>query len=267
MMRTANPALNAGTFENLEGYLAANQAGGGEAQAPPAYRAMTIYGTAHKTLILLAIAFFAAGFTWNKFMQYTEPAAGFKAMMPWMIGGLIGGLVMALITIFGNKKWAMFTAPLYAGLEGLFLGGLSAMFEARYPGIALQAVGLTFCVAIALLLAYISRLIKATENFKLGVFAATGGIGLLYLTSFIMGMFGVHLPYIHSGGPIGIGFSVVVCIIAALNLVLDFDFIEEGAKRGAPRYMEWYAAFGLMITLVWLYIEILRLLSKIRGSD
>lgn len=262
MMRTANPALNAGTFENLERYLANNRAG--SAEAPAAYRAMTIYGTAHKTLILLAIAFFAAGFTWNKFRQYADPETGIRAMMPWALGFAIAGFLVAVVTIMGNKKWAMFSAPVYAILEGLFLGAVSVIFESFYTGIVIQAVGLTLCVAIALLLAYISRLIKPTENFKLGVCAATGGIALLYLVSWIMSMFGLNLPYIHAGGPIGIGFSVVVCIIAALNLVLDFDFIEEGAKRGAPKYMEWYAAFGLMITLVWLYLEILRLLSKMR---
>jgi uncharacterized YccA/Bax inhibitor family protein len=148
-------------------------------------------------------------------------------------------------------------------LEGLFLGGISAFYEARYPGIVIQAVALTFGTAFALLMAYKSRLIRATENFKLGVFAATGGIFLLYLVSMVLGFFGIRIGFIHDSGPIGIGFSLVVVVIAALNLVLDFDFIEKGAEHGAPKFMEWYGAFGLVVTLVWLYLEILRLLGKL----
>ena len=184
--------------------------------------------------------------------------------MPWIIGGAIGGFVVALITIF-KKQWAAFTAPLYALLEGLFLGGFSAIFEAKYPGIVIQAVTLTFGTLFCLLLAYRSGLIKATENFKLGVVAATGGIALIYMATIFLGFFGVRMPFIHESGTIGIAFSLFVVVIAALNLVLDFDFIENGAARGAPKYMEWYAAFGLMVTLIWLYIEILRLLAKLRG--
>ena len=155
--------------------------------------------------------------------------------------------------------------PMYAVLEGLLLGGLSAMFEVRFPGIVSQAVFATFGTLFGLLFAYKTGIIKATENFKLGVFAATGGIAIVYLISFVMSFFGTRIPYIHESGLIGIGFSVFVVIVAALNLVLDFDFIEQGAESGAPKYMEWYAAFGLLITLVWLYIEMLRLLSKVRS--
>ena len=157
------------------------------------------------------------------------------------------------------------TAPIYALLEGLALGGISAIFEARFPGIVVQAVGLTFGALFCLLIAYKSGMIKVTENFKLGVVSATGAIALFYVVSLLLGMFGISLPFIHGSGIIGIGFSLFVVAIAALNLVLDFDFIENGADRGAPKYMEWYAAFGLIVTLVWLYIEILRLLSKIRS--
>ena len=159
------------------------------------------------------------------------------------------------------------TTPLYAALEGLALGGISLAFEARYPGIVMNAVGLTFGTLAALLLAYRSGLVRATENFKLGIFAATGGIALLYLVSMVMGFFGKSIPFIHGSGLIGIGFSVFVVIIASLNLVLDFDFIETASRRGAPKYMEWYGAYGLMVTLVWLYLEILRLLSKINSRD
>jgi len=180
-----------------------------------------------------------------------------------MIGGLIGGLILALITIF-KPSASPYTAPAYAACEGLLLGAISAAFEKAYPGIVVQAVGLTFGTLAALLLAYTSRLIKPTENFKLGIVAATGGIMLLYLASFILGLFGIPIGFIHSSGPIGIGFSVVVVIIAALNLVLDFDFIETGVERGAPKYMEWYGGFALLVTLIWLYLEILRLLAKLR---
>jgi len=187
------------------------------------------------------------------------------AAFPWMIGGAIGGLIFGLITAF-KPTAAPYTAPVYAALEGLFLGGISALFELMYPGIVVQAVALTFGTLGALLLAYTSGLIKPTENFKLGITAATGAIFLVYMVSMVMNMFGSGgIGFIHDSGPIGIGFSVVVVIIAALNLVLDFDFIESGAKRGAPKYMEWYGAFGLLVTLVWLYLEILRLLSKLRS--
>ncbi|HEY7160459.1 MAG TPA: Bax inhibitor-1/YccA family protein, partial [Acidobacteriota bacterium] len=152
-----------------------------------------------------------------------------------------------------------------AALEGLFLGGISAFYEARFHGIVIQAVVLTFGTAFALLMAYKSRLIQATQNFKLGVAAATGGIFLLYMASFILGFFGINIGFIHSNGVFGIVFSLVVVVIAALNLVIDFDFIEQGAEHGAPKFMEWYGAFGLMVTLVWLYLEILRLLGKFRS--
>jgi uncharacterized YccA/Bax inhibitor family protein len=170
------------------------------------------------------------------------------------------------VTVF-KKSRAGVTAPIYALLEGLLLGGLSAIFEAQYPGIVIQAVGLTFGTLFCLLVAYTSRMIKVTQNFRLGVFAATGGIALFYLASMVLGFFGIHIPYIHEGGLIGIGFSLFIVVIAALNLVLDFDFIEQAAAQGAPRYMEWYGAFGLIVTLVWLYIEILRLLSKLRSRN
>jgi uncharacterized YccA/Bax inhibitor family protein len=184
--------------------------------------------------------------------------------MPWVFGGLIGGFIVALVTVF-KKQWALLTAPMYALLEGLALGGISAIFEARFPGIVIQAVGLTFGTLFCLLMAYKSGMIKVTENFKLGVVSATGAIALFYVVSFLLSMFGISIPFIHGSGIIGIGFSLFVVAIAALNLVLDFDFIENGAARGVPQYMEWYAAFGLIVTLIWLYIEILRLLSKLRS--
>ncbi|GJM44038.1 MAG: membrane protein [Gemmatimonadota bacterium] len=245
-MRTSNPALNEKAFQGLPAI-------------PGATATMTIQGTVNKSGLLLVILVLCASYTWNLFYSSEDPAK----VMPYVIGGMIVGFILALITVF-KKTASPITAPLYAAAEGIFLGGLSATFEAMYPGIVIQAVGLTFGTLFALLMAYRSGLIKATENFKLGVTAATGGIFLLYLVSMVMRFFGASIPFIHDSGPIGIGFSVFVVVIAALNLVLDFDFIEKGAERGAPAYMEWYASFGLMVTLVWLYLEILRLLSKTR---
>ncbi|MCZ6672351.1 MAG: Bax inhibitor-1/YccA family protein [Verrucomicrobia bacterium] len=243
-MRTGNPTLNSNTFR-VE-YADSN--------------AMTIGGTVNKTAILLLLVAMTAIWSWKKVMVLGD----MSAMMPWVIGSAILGFIIALITIF-KKTAAPITAPIYALVEGVFLGAISAIMELAYPGIVFQAITLTFGTLFALLAAYKSGLIKATENFKLGIVAATGGIMLIYLASFILGFFGVHMPYIHGSGPIGIGFSLIVVVIVALNLVLDFDFIEEGAERGAPRYMEWYGAFGLLVTLIWLYLEILRLLSKLRS--
>jgi uncharacterized YccA/Bax inhibitor family protein len=177
--------------------------------------------------------------------------------------GAIGGFITAMVTIF-KKTWSPVTAPLYALLEGLVLGAISALLEKVYPGIAIQAVGLTFGVLFCLLFAYSSRMIRVTAKFRLGVVAATGAIAVTYLVDMVLHFFGIQIPFIHQSGFWGIAFSVVVVIIASLNLVLDFDFIESGTQSGAPKYMEWYGAFGLMVTLIWLYLEILRLLSKLR---
>lgn len=242
-MRSGNPALRAETFRGV-------RAGHGEA-------AMTIAGTVNKTAIGLAILITTASYTWTLGPQ--DPA-----LTTWIMGGAIGGLIAALVTVF-RKHWAGITTPLYAALQGLALGGISVVFEARYPGIVSQAIFLTFGTLAALLMAYRSGLIKATENFKLGIVAATGGIFFIYLIGFVLSFFGVSIPLIHGSGPVGILFSLVVVTIAALNLVLDFDFIEMGAERGAPKYMEWYGAFGLLVTLVWLYLELLRLLAKLQG--
>lgn len=242
LMRTANPALNSQTFESV-------QRGSGEA--------MTIYGTVNKTCALLFLVVCSSAYTWTLFERGGN-------VLPWAAGGAIGGLVVAMVTVF-KKTWAPVTAPIYALLEGLFLGAISAAMAARFEGIVFQAVLLTFGTLFSLLLAYRSGLIRATENFKLGIVAATGAVFLIYLVGWIMSFFGKSIPFIHQSGWIGIGFSLFVVVIAGLNLVLDFDFIEQGAEAGAPRYMEWYAAFGLMVTLIWLYVEILRLLSKLRS--
>jgi uncharacterized YccA/Bax inhibitor family protein len=200
-------------------------------------------------------------------MQTISQANGGAVASGYAMLGGIGGLICALATVF-KPRWSPYTAPVYAGLEGLLLGGISAMFETQYPGIAVQAVGATFGTLAALLAAYASGLIRPSENFKLGITAATGGICLVYLASWVLSLFGVHaLGSLFGAGLIGIGFSVFVVIIAALNLVLDFDFIENGVRQAAPKYMEWYGAFGLLVTLVWLYLEMLRLLSKLRSRD
>lgn len=220
---------------------------------------MTITGTVNKTAILLGLVILPALWIWDKTYGAENPAEYYS----WMIGGAIGGLILGLITVF-KKTAAPITAPLYAACQGLFVGAISSFFERAYPGIVFQATFLTFGTLFALLLAYRSGLIRATENFKLGVAAATGGIFLIYLATWILGFFGVSVPFIHDSGWLGIGFSLFVVVIAALNLVLDFDFIENGVKAGAPKHMEWYAAFGLLVTLIWLYIEILKLLAKLR---
>lgn len=254
-MRSGNPALSDKTFTGLTVIGAESR--------------MTVAGTVNRTAILLALLLVAAAFTWSRVgvtppnNVEMAPAPDLAAVMPLLWVGLIGGFIVSLVTIFA-KKWSPWTAPLYAVLEGLALGGLSTIFELRFPGIVLPAVGLTFATLAALLLAYRSGLVRATENFKLGVVAATGGIALLYLVNLVMGFFGHSIGLIHEGGWAGIVFSLFVVTIAALNLVLDFDFIEQGAAQGAPKYMEWYGAFGLLVTLVWLYLEILRLLGKAR---
>jgi len=245
MMRTANPALNDQVFEAIPYY-------------DSTVKTMTLQGTVNRTAVLLGLVTASASWTW-----YVFSTGGNFA--PYLLGGLVGGFVLALITIF-KKTAAPVTAPLYAVAEGLLLGGVSAAFEQQFPGIVFQAVFLTFGTLAALLIAYTSRLIKPSENFKLGIVAATGGICLFYLIALILGFFGLNVPLLHSSGPLGIAFSVFIVIIAALNLVLDFDFIENGAAAGAPKYMEWYAAFGLLVTLVWLYLEILRLLAKLQQS-
>ena len=239
-LRSGNPTLNAKTFSGFD-----------MSKVAP----MTIMGTVHKTALSLFLLMTTALFTWN--LPVGDPRGNSLMML-----GMIGGLVVAIVTVF-EHHWAKYTVPAYALLQGLALGGISMFFETMYPGIVNQAVMLTFGTLGALLLAYMSGLIKATENFKLGIVAATGGIAFVYLISWILGMFGISVPVIHSNSNMGILFSIGVVVIAALNLVLDFDFIEEGAEKGAPKYMEWYGAFGLLVTLIWLYLEILRLLAKL----
>jgi len=242
LMRTSNPALNEKAFKGQVAF--------GEA--------MTLQGTVNKTGFLLLCVVATAAWTWG---LSHSPAPG--AAIPWMMGGVFGGFIVALVTIV-KQSWAPITAPIYALLEGLALGGISAMFESAYHGVAMQAVGLTFGTLFVMLLAYKTGMIRATQGFKLGVVAATGGIAVFYLVEMALSFFHVTVPAVNGSGVVGIGFSLFVVIIAALNLVLDFDMIESGVQGGAPKYMEWYGAFGLMVTLIWLYLEILRLLGKVR---
>ena len=250
LFKTSNPALGQNTFSNL-----AAQPG----SLIDVQDRMTLNGTVNKTGILLICSIATAAWTWHMFL----PERDITNVAPLMMIGLIGGFIVAMVTTF-KKQWSPVTAPIYALLEGLVLGGLSAMLELRYPGIAIQAVSLTFGTLFVLLIAYRSGWIQVTQKFRLGVIAATGGIFVFYMLEMILGFFGVQFMSVNGNGVIGIGFSLIVVAIAALNLVLDFDFIEQGVQYGAPRYMEWYGAFGLLVTLVWLYMEILRLLSKIR---
>lgn len=252
-MRSGNPALNQNTFLDVST---------GQLVSGASADTMSLNGTVNKTGFMLLLLVATAAYTWS---LYSPENPG--AVMPWLLVGGIGGFIVAIVTVF-KKTWAPVTGPLYAALEGLFVGAVSAMFESRFPGIVMQAVMLTMGVLASLLIAYKTGLIKATENFKLGVVAATGGIALLYLVNIGMRLFGFEgMGFIHDSGWMGIAFSGFVVVIAALNLVLDFDFIESGVEAGAPKYMEWYGAFGLVVTLVWLYLEILRLLSKLQSRD
>jgi uncharacterized YccA/Bax inhibitor family protein len=244
-LKTSNPAFAGNTF-TVNGVAAG--------YGPT----MTISGTVNKAGILLICVLVTAIWTWNNYINNGPAAVG-----GYIAIGAFGGFIVALVTTF-KREWSPITAPIYALLEGLFLGGLSAMFEMRFPGIAIESVALTFGTCLCMLLAYRSGLIRPTQRFVMGIVAATGGIALVYVASMLLGLFHVQVPGIFGSGAIGVLFSLAVVIVAALNLILDFAVIEEGAQRGAPKYMEWYSAFGLMITLVWLYLEIIRLLSKLR---
>jgi len=239
MIRSGNPALGKKTFENL---------------TTSSNSVMTLDGAVNKTAISMGILLLAAYYTYS------------NAIIDYIFIGFIGGFIIAIITIF-KKEWSPITVPIYAVLEGLALGGISKIYEDAFdPGIVPQAIMLTLGILFSLLFAYKTKIIKATENFKLGVFAATAGIFLVYIISFLMNIFGGEgLPVMDptNSSMLSIGFSLFVVLIASLNLVMDFDFIENGAASGAPKYMEWYGAFGLLVTLIWLYLEILRLLAKL----
>lgn len=248
MFRTSNPTLSEKMFRS---------AGFAGTQS----EAMTIGGTINKTLVLLVLALVSAGWMWSKVIA--NPEASF---MGWMMGGAIGGLVVAIVISF-KKEWAPYLAPAYALLQGLFLGAISALFESMYPGLVVRAVLLTLAVMFVMLTAYRSGWIKVTEKFRSILIAATMGIVLVYAVVWILSFFGIQFSAMYDSSPLGIGISLVVVAVAALNLLLDFDFIEKGTQANLPRYMEWFAAFGLMVTLIWLYIEMLKLLARFAGRD
>ena len=254
LFKTSNPALSDKAFDGLSD----SQYGG----LIDAASRMTLSGTVNKTGVLLICAIATAAWTWHMFLQSRDIAD----VAPLMVVGVLGGFICAMVTIF-KKEWSPVTAPIYALLEGLGLGGISAAFDLRYPGIGFQAVSLTFGTLFVLLLAYSSGVIKVTQKLRLGIVAATGGIAVFYLMEMLLSFFNFRFVAINGSGPLGIVFSLIVVAVAALNLVLDFDFIERGVQAGAPKYMEWYGAFGIMVTLVWLYLEILRLLSKMRSRN
>jgi uncharacterized YccA/Bax inhibitor family protein len=245
IFKAGNPAINEKVFNN--------------ARVLDGEEVMTINGAMKKFGLMLLMVLGAASFTWGAYYQGAN-------VMPWAIGSAIGGFVVALIIIF-KKPWAPYLALAYALLQGLFLGAISAVFDDlfrdKYPGIVMQAVMLTFGVAIGMFALYYFRIVQATPLFKKIVIGATIGIALFYVAAMLMNMFGAQMPYLHSNGLVGVGISVFIVAIAALNLIMDFDLIEQGAVQGAPKYFEWYSAFGLMVTIIWLYMEILRLLSKL----
>lgn len=250
LFKGGNPAMSEKTFEQMQ-YVGDD--------------VMTVRGTMNKFGLMFIMLLGGASFTWSMFYK-----AGAEAVMPWMWGSLIGGMVVALVIVF-KKTWAPFLALGYGLLEGLFLGAISAFYDYafadKYPSIIMHVVLLTFGCAAAMYVLYQTGVIKATNTFKKVIITAIMGIGFFYLIAIGLRLFGMQMPYLHDNGPIGIGISLFIVAIAALNLVLDFDMMDQGAQQGAPKYFEWYCAFGLMVTIVWLYLEILRLLSKLSSRD
>lgn len=249
LFESGNPTLSESKFE--KSLLAGNT------------EVMTGKGTLNKFFFLFFMVMASAVFTWNAFNQGVN-------VYPWMIGAAIIAFILAIVLAFKPHLGA-YLAPPYGLLEGVFVGGISAIYNDAFnkvaPGIVMQAVALTFGTVIAMYILYRTGVIKATERFKSIVFTATAGIAIFYLIAMVLRLFGINIAFLHEGSTIGILFSVFVVAIAALNLILDFDRIEQGVAMGAPKYMEWYGAFGLLVTIVWLYIEILRLLSKLARRD
>jgi uncharacterized YccA/Bax inhibitor family protein len=245
LFKSGNPTLTEKAFKTKEYIDISNS--------------MTVRGTLNKFGFMLLMLLGTAFYSWKEY------ATGGN-VQPLILGGAIGGLIIALVIMF-KKEWSPYLAPLYALLEGLFIGAISAYyneaFAGKMPNIIMNAVGLTFGTAIAMYFLYSFKIIQATEKFKAIIFTATAGIAIFYVIALVLRMFGIQMAFLHEGSLMGIGFSLVVVAIAALNLILDFDMMEKGAAAGAPKYMEWFGAFGLMVTIVWLYLEILRLLSKL----
>lgn len=249
LFKSGNPTLTEKSWQNA-GYATLGET-------------MTVKGTIQKFGFLMLMVMGTAFYTWNAHM-------GGQNVTGLLIGGAIGGLIIALVIVF-KQTWAPYLAPAYALMEGLLLGGLSAIMHTTFaetaPGIVVQAVTLTFGTVIAMYFLYTFKIIQATQRFKSIVMAATMGIAIFYLIAFVLRFFSIEIPFLHQGTTFGILFSLAVVVVAALNLILDFDMIEQGASMGAPKHMEWYGAFGLLVTVVWLYIEILRLLGKLNSRD
>ncbi|MDD2792453.1 MAG: Bax inhibitor-1/YccA family protein [Sediminibacterium sp.] len=253
IFKSGNPTLTEKMFDKSLGMDASLQG------------TMTVKGAINKFGFMMLMLIAGAAFNWHLFQEGKTATANM-----WMMVGIFGGLITAVAISF-KPNWAQYLAPLYALLEGLFLGGISVImnnaFAESYPGLVMQAVGLTFGVAIAMFLLYNFRVINATQRFRSIVFSATLGIAIFYLLSMVLGLFGVNVNFMHDSSMLSIGISLFVVVVASMNLILDFDMIEQGAERGAPKFMEWYGAFGLMVTIVWLYIEMLKLLSKLSSRD
>lgn len=246
IFKSGNPALNKGTFIECD-------------REYDSSKVMTISGTVNKTIILLFLTIISSYITWQTFISNND-FHGVKNIT--LIGAIVGAFFGFFIAF--NKDLSGRLAPIYAIAEGLSLGGLSVIMEKAFPGIVLESLFLTFSIFMVLLIIYKVGIIKVTENCKLVIASATGGVVVYYLTALIMNFFNVNMPLIHESTPAGIFFSILVIILAAFNLVVDFDFIEQGVEQKVPKYMEWYGAFGLLVTIIWLYIEILRLLAKLR---
>lgn len=251
-MRSSNPAMTEKVFQRAGGTISGIAAEG---------NVMTINGTLNKVGIMLLLVVGAAAYTWNMVTGNNPGSAGTLAIV-----GAIGGLITGMVTVFRPQSSPV-SAPIYAILEGLFLGSITAIINQQYPGIAFQAVLLTIGTLFTMLFLYRSGRLRATPRFRRGVIMATGAIFFAYLISFILSLFGMPVGFMHSAGPLGILINLAIIVVAALNLILDFDFIDRGSKMGAPKFMEWYGAFGLMVTLIWLYIEFLRLLSRFAARD
>ncbi|MEI6585358.1 MAG: Bax inhibitor-1/YccA family protein [Sediminibacterium sp.] len=253
IFKSGNPTLTEKMFDKSTAVMAENQG------------VMSVRGAINKFGFLMLMVIAGAAYNWQLFQELKQ-----STMTILMMVGAIGGFVIALGITF-KPNWAAYLAPAYGLLQGLFIGGISAimnkLFEAKYPGLVMQAVGLTFGVALAMFLLYNFRIIKATEKFKSVIIASTLGIGIFYLITMVLNMFGVNVSFMHDSSLLSIGISLFIVGIAAMNLILDFDMIEQGAERGAPKFMEWYGAFGLLVTIVWLYIEMLKLLSKLGSRD
>lgn len=255
----ANPALNERTFapERLRTIDPGRLEGG---VVDEAWRErMTLDGVVVRSLTLFPILLVTGYLAW----QSVDRGDGTVAFPGWLLIAVLGGLGVAILTIF-KPKLSPITAPIYAAIEGLVLGAISAVYENAYDGIVLQAVMLTAGVFLLMLTLFSKRIVTVDDKFRRGVMMATGAVFLVYMITLVLNLFGASVPYIHDSGPVGILFSLVVVGIASANLLLDFDLIEKGIQAGAPKWMEWYAAFGLLVTLVWLYLELLRLLSKLR---